>query len=540
MQNMQCNHFWKRDLIACLICGFLFAEAVPYIENASPEFSSGIAINGLLWSLLFIALTFLVFFFLNRSISFVPARQWTRKDLLKCAGIILLCWLPILIFLYPGSLSNDTWNQLWQAMMWRYGSTLNDQHPVFDTLLFAGIIYSVMKATGSWRIGFFVFVLLQAVITSLVFASSIYYSRNHLHLSEKGSKAMLVIYAIFPLFPFAVQNLSKDSIYSWCYMLFLMFYLEILRTDGALLKSRKRMIQFVIVCLLCCLTKKTGMYLILACLLFLGLRIHSGNLIGIGLASFLLIGSILPLAYSSLRITPGGKQEKYSVLFQQTARYVKEYPDDVTEEEKEAIDNLLVYDGLAERYNPVMADFVKNKAIGVKDSSVYRNWLKAWAAEGFRHPDSYVNAYFSLVAPFFSDMSCSPVIDSSWHGSLVEEYIPLSAADRPAFSAQTSSLIRNAYESIIRVPVLNLLFSEGLYVLLIPMFLVIQYSKIRKNRIFRYANLPMLFSILFGCLLAPIASGIEAWRYLVPLIYSAPLELVFFRKINQNDSIVTL
>lgn len=527
MQKTPCSSFMLRDLIACLICGFLFTEAEPYIRTASPEFSWSIALRGLLWSFVFIALTYLSLFLLNRSASMPEAKAWSRKDLLKHAGIMMLCWLPILIFLYPGSLSNDTWNQLWQAMMWRYGSTLNDQHPVFDTMLFAGIIYPVMKISGSWRIGFFVFVLLQAFITSLVLSASIYYCRNHLKISGKSSTLMMVIYCLFPLFPFAVQNLSKDSIYAWCYMLFLLFYLEILRTKGTFLKQRKQLFLFILVCMLCCFTKKTGMYLVFASLLFLGVWIHSGKLVLIGAVSFLLTGTIIPLAYPSLRITPGGEQEKYSVLFQQTARYVKEYPDDVTEEEKDSIDALLHYDTLAERYDPLCVDTVKVKAVGVTDSSVYQNWLKAWASEGKRHPDSYINAYFSFIAPLFSDDQIAPVIDSSWHGSLVKEYIPLSAADRPVFSAGTAALVRSGYEFLTRIPVINILFSEGLYVLLIPLFLIIQYSKQSENRILRLAVLPLFFSIVFGCLLAPVASGIEGWRYLISLIYSVPLELIF-------------
>ncbi|MGN1389220.1 MAG: DUF6020 family protein, partial [Bulleidia sp.] len=426
-------------------------------------------------------------------------------------------------------------NQLWQAMMWRYGSSLNDQHPVFDTMLFAGIIYPVMKISGSWRIGFFAFVLLQALVTSLVLSSSIYFCRNHLKISGKSSTLMMVIYCLFPFFPFAVQNLSKDSIYAWCYMLFLMFYLAILRTKGRFLKQRKHLILFILACLLCCFTKKTGMYLVLVSLLVLGLWIHSRKLVVIGAASFLLTGTIIPLAYPSLRITPGGEQEKYSVLFQQTARYVREYPDDVTEEEKESIDALLSYDSLAERYEPGSADNVKKEAFGISDSKIYQNWLKVWAAEGLRHPDSYINAYFALTAPLFSDFPIAPVIDSSSHGSLVEEYIPLSAAERPAFSEKTSSVVRAVYEWFIRIPVLNLLFSEGLFVLLIPLFLIIQFSKIRETRMFRLAALPMLLSILFGCLLAPVASGTEAWRYLVPLIYSVPLELVFLSKTRKKE-----
>ena len=48
-------------------------------------------------------------------------------------------------------------------------------------------------------------------------------------------------------------------------------------------------------------------------------------------------------------VIPENKRVTMSVLFQQTARYVKEYPDEVTEEEKKAIDKVL--DFLYLRYN---------------------------------------------------------------------------------------------------------------------------------------------------------------------------------------------
>ena len=44
---------------------------------------------------------------------------------------------------------------------------------------------------------------------------------------------------------------------------------------------------------------------------------------------------------------------------QQTARYLKEYPDDVTKEEAKAIDGVMKYDEIADLYNPELSDPVK-------------------------------------------------------------------------------------------------------------------------------------------------------------------------------------
>ena len=50
----------------------------------------------------------------------------------------------------------------------------------------------------------------------------------------------------------------------------------------------------------------------------------------------------------------------FSLPFQQTARYVKNTGDEISEEEREIIAKVLDYDSLAEIYEPMTADPVKN------------------------------------------------------------------------------------------------------------------------------------------------------------------------------------
>lgn len=59
-------------------------------------------------------------------------------------------------------------------------------------------------------------------------------------------------------------------------------------------------------------------------------------------------------------VQPGGIQEMLSVPFQQTARFVKYYGDELSEEDKEAINHILDYNQLAEKYNPDKSDPVKD------------------------------------------------------------------------------------------------------------------------------------------------------------------------------------
>ena len=59
------------------------------------------------------------------------------------------------------------------------------------------------------------------------------------------------------------------------------------------------------------------------------------------------------------KFIPEGKQEILGTLFQQTAKYVIDHGEEVTKEEREAINVILDYDTLADRYSIFVQDPVK-------------------------------------------------------------------------------------------------------------------------------------------------------------------------------------
>lgn len=77
---------------------------------------------------------------------------------------------------------------------------------------------------------------------------------------------------------------------------------------------------------------------------------------------------ILPLALAKgisgfieyyYHVEQDSPKEMFSLPFQQTARYVRDYGTEVTEDEKQAIEKVLDYNSLAEIYSEVTADPVK-------------------------------------------------------------------------------------------------------------------------------------------------------------------------------------
>ena len=163
------------------------------------------------------------------------------------------------------------------------------------------------------------------------------------------------------------------------------------------------------------LTRNNGFYMMLAAdvllpfLLGRGARRRFG--LGVALAACVCLGYWCvegPLADACGVVEEEGSvKELLSVPFQQTARYLLEYPDDVTEEEAEAIDAILPYNSLAKRYNPLDADAVKDMFKRKStDEELRAYFTDAWWPMFLKHPLVYVQAFlnntYGYLYPFES------------------------------------------------------------------------------------------------------------------------------------------
>ena len=89
-------------------------------------------------------------------------------------------------------------------------------------------------------------------------------------------------------------------------------------------------------------------------------------------------------------VKPGGKQEMLSIPFQQTARYVKYYGNDVSTEEEKVIRKVLDYDTIGKNYDPDLSDPVKNT---YKQKDEYlKDYFNIWFEMLKKHPTAYIQA----------------------------------------------------------------------------------------------------------------------------------------------------
>ena len=336
---------------------------------------------------------------------------WSWRSIALFSVIMALFWLPWLIANYPGGTYWDTYYQIFQCYPENhpiavipyaecYDNTLTDaylcdHHPIVDTLIYGAFGMASDALTGNWMAGVFVFVCLQGAATIVAFTASIAYLR------ERSCPPALCFFAyvflcVMPFVSTWALCMVKDSLFGLFYIPYMMMLFEAVRTRGESLRTSRAVVLFALAGLALCLTKKTGLYVVvptaviamIVCLMRdhrkrnarsdshvhrSGIRYrhreqaarpHDHRPWKAYLTQALLCGIVMTIVFPMvvfplLNVAPGGKQEVLGTLFQQTARHVLYYPDDVTEDEREAIDALLEYDNLAHQYTFNFQDEVK-------------------------------------------------------------------------------------------------------------------------------------------------------------------------------------
>ncbi len=544
----------KIDIFLCAFLALAFTSSSRYIKTGDCEIDGVYVLSSLVFFISLLGINFLIrkgivcYFESNMGAHPKLARFSelffeSKNSLLKTAFLIFLCWLPILFILYPGTFINDTWGELQQFMAFTDGGrlhrhVLSDHHPFFDTLVMGSVIIPVAKLTGAWHVAIFLYVLLQAFLTSLAFSYSVIYIYRKLDIGRIVTGALLGFYCIMPMYAASAQTVSKDALFSWIYVFFFVFFIEIVRTDGQVLHEKSFFLKFLLLIILCILTKKVGFYVVGGSL-FILLVSHLNNkkkiAIGFGVALFMM-AAILPLTRSALGIRSGGLQEMLSIPFQQTARYVKNHPKDISPAEKEIIGKVLVFNDLPKRYNPIFSDPVKGYSQrGSKRD--YLAYLRVWVAQGIRHPGTYVDAFNAMASGWFSFHEYKPLMNMGWHSQLDPKKIPEWVPERNPFSKWTATTYEKSYDMIYGNPFFMLLLSYGLYASLIPAFMLGTVFRRHRDTGIQYwlIGVPVALTIVLGCWLAPASIYSEGLRYLYPTLYTAPLMIAWCFFFYRNE-----
>lgn len=448
-------------------------------------------------------------------------------------AFLLLCWIPYAIMLYPGVVTFDTSFQLCQFFGNEMpgifpvpdGFAFTDHHPIMVTLLFGSIV-SLGKALASYNVGFFLVCLFVAMLTAMAMGVSVRRLEAY-GLPRRFALVLLGFFAFFPLFPFMVMTPSKDSLSVPLYLLFTLCVFEIVATHGRRLDDRRFFAILLTVSVLLPLAKKTGVYVLALVLfaLFILFNRNRSRLMLTGVVSLAFCLVLVPkVVFPALDVAKGSSVEMLGPLYQQTARYVSEHKDEIDPKNRDAIDKVLGFDSLDDRYNFSIVDTVihaydeMNLNPSLNDLLDY---LGSYVSLGLRHPGTYLESFIVLEKGWF-DTNESMLFAE---GDGLQLAPPNGQPDirRSDIGQKIAAYPRSLMSWLSEVPGIDIFFLPALYTLLLPCACMVLLKGSGSNVIL----IPTFVSLLF-LLLSPVSlvsSNIEALRYLLPFVYTSPLLL---------------
>ena len=362
-----------------------------------------------------------------------------------CAVVLAVCWLPFFIVYFPGSLPYDGVRSLNQFVA---GAPLENHHPVLMNMLYA-VLYQAGTAVGTAlgqdlssalspdNLGVFAIVSFQTAVCVLVFSGVVRFV-DRSNAPAAFAWVTLGFFALFPAWGVFAQDAFKDTLFNGVFALFVLVCGWILlpatrpavfarsgAERGRGVGGRAAALSggsgelalwalLFLVGILVCLTRNNGVYLVAPTLLLVCVFARGKQAVAVLVGVLALYVGVTSFLWPAIGVDmKGNSKEMLSIPFQQTARYVATYPDDVTDEERAAIDAVLPYDQLAELYMPDLSDPVKESFklnnSKIEGSTEYaeehpdalRGYFAAWFSMGLRHPGCYIQATIANTYAYF-------------------------------------------------------------------------------------------------------------------------------------------
>lgn len=480
--------------------------------------------------------------------------------------ILLICWLPSIIINYPAILPVDAFRQLSQY----YGEIpIKNSHPPIHTIMFGSAV-SLGRKLGSANLGLFISNIPQITITAFAFGLSTTV------LNKLKSPIWLIWFNIVlgALSPAVIGLLmvsTKDLLFTSTVLILYCLYVLYLMRKGNLEKesfSSNILLAIAIftVTTFVILLRKNGIYMVLPVILFVIIdslknmysyiknnKISFGNIIKIIFPVIIVLAPLMvaqeveeALMEKYNIVDHVRKSEMLSIPFQQTARYVKEYPDEVSAKEKNAIENVLDYDKLSELYTPHVSDNVKRThPLEVSDEE-YKKYFEVWWSMLKKHPRIYLESTLSQNYYLFSPENLNNYYSHLENGIEKKE----GQEEQKAFykikekigikstydKIESQDNLLRIYKLVDNLPVTSILSNFSLFVIIIMIIMGMSY----KMRCFNTLKLSIPIFVLLATIFAgPIIKGYL--RYGAPFIYVTPLlfgYLLFELRTHKNNRIV--
>ncbi len=405
---------------------------------------------------------------------------------------------------------------------------MTSHHPVFQTYMI-GFCLSLGRFLVNDNFGLFLYTLIQSLIYSSVLAYTIKYMSNN-GIKSKNRLIVLGMYLIIPMYLLYSMSAVKDTLYTAFMLLFILKVFDIIKNYKKINLSYKYIAVLYFIMLFIGLFRHNGVYVI-ALTIFVLIFYARKNALKILISFFAFFVSIYAfdkVLIPYLGISDGSAREMLSVPFQQTARLVSEKPDFYDEEDIKIIDYILKYETLASRYNPDLADPVKNEYNKNTTKEDLKDYFYVWFKGLKKHPDIYVDATLNNTYGFFYPDKHNWYIYARYDKRVTENGLVDYHYNKLSF---LRVFIDGYANTVPYIPIIGAVSNIALNtwaVLILAAYLINT-----KNKRFLISLLPLFGSILF-CFIGPANTY---FRYTMPYIFALPVLTVLLLEYIRGEKV---
>lgn len=432
--------------------------------------------------------------------------------------VILLFWMPYILAKFPGAAMPETLAEMRQF----YWNEINNYYPPLHTVIMS-LIMQLGNLIHSYTLGFFLNLVLQLALLLSAFSYGFVLMKRW-KTPYAIRYASLAIICIVQFFPMESTIVEKDVPYTACVIFLVLLLYELVRTIRAGGEySWKKVTGMVLVCMGVACSRNEGFYLILVSgiamavyvfrLLWTRNRTKCIRIMAAVLLPILLFAGYQKILLPACGVEDNGPKEALSIPFQQTARYVRDYGDEISEEDAAIIARVLDYENLAELYDPITSDPVKY-TYHAETTGELLDYFGVWFRQLLKHPGNAVEATMNNAYGWFyqegyaHNYLMTPTID----GQEIRWEIK-----QPEKLAGVRQVMERAAKLLSRVPVVNWFENAGFVSWMMILAVAVWIGSGRKK--YLLSVLPLLVELLV-CVASPTFN--YQVRYIMPVMFCIP------------------
>lgn len=432
--------------------------------------------------------------------------------------VILLFWSPYILAKFPGAAMPETLAEMRQY----YWNTINNYYPPLHTVLLS-LLMELGNVLWSYTFGFFLNLAVQLALLLSAFSCGFVFMKRWRTPYRLRWLALMII-GVVQFFPMEATIVEKDVPYTACVIfLVLQLYEQVrtMRTGGRMTPGQAA--GFVLSAMGTACLRNEGFYLTAASgicmsvyayrMLWKEKRSECVRILAAMLLPIVLFAGYQKVLLPACGVEDNGPKETLSIPFQQTARYVRDYGYEITEEEEAVISRVLDGEHLAELYDPITSDPVKY-TYHAENTQDLTDYFALWFRQLLKHPGNALQATMNNAYGWFyqEGYAHNYMMDAQIEGHEVRWEIV-----QPAKLAGVRHVMERVAKLLSRVPIVNWFENAG-FVSWMTILLISFWAGAGKKR-YILSVVPLILALLV-CIAAPTFN--YQMRYIMPVMFSVP------------------